>query len=71
MGVISFLTTLFKFLMGLKDLWDQFVEAQRVRDLAEAARKKAALDQAVDRQKNAKTEEEFDKEQDEIVNHLP
>ena len=58
-------------LMRLFNLWDEFgsyVDAKREKDRVERDQKRSA---AIDKQKNAESEADFDKAQSDIVDNLP
>lgn len=63
-GVIQILLSLF-------GLWDQFMNWSDAKRLADHEAKTQNLNQAVDAQKAAQTEQDFEKDQTDIVNNLP
>lgn len=52
-------------------LWEQFLDYAEKQKIAEAEKRNQDRNKAVDEQKNAKTEEEFDRAQDKIVDNSP
>lgn len=60
-----------EFILTLFGLWDQFLGYVDKKRVADAAQNRQDREKAIDDQKNAKTEGDFDKAQDGIVLHLP
>lgn len=58
-------------LLKLIGLWEQFLSWSDAKRIADAEQNRQERNAAVDEQKTAKTEEDFDKAQDSIVNHIP
>lgn len=57
--------------LKLIGLWDQFTEYVRLKSIADREERRQDRDKAVDNQQSAKTEDEFDKAQDDISRNLP
>lgn len=69
--MIAQIFLLIEVILRLFKLWDSFgtfVDDKREKDRIE---RDQARDKAVDKQKNAQTEEEFDKAQDDIARNSP
>ena len=69
--MLAQLFLLIEVLMRAFNLWDQFgqyMDDKRERDRVERDQKRSA---AIDKQKTAESEADFDKAQDDIANNLP
>ena len=69
--MLAQLFLLIEVLMRAFNLWDsfgQYMDDKRERDRVERDQKRSA---AIDKQKNAESEDQFDKAQDDIANNLP
>ncbi len=60
-----------QFLLKLFGLWEEFQNFQDKQKIADAEKNKQDRDNAINEQKNAKDETEFDKDQAVIVDKLP
>ncbi len=58
-------------LLKLVGLWEAFLSWSDKARLAEAAQNTQEREKAVDQQKGAQNEDDFDRAQDDIVNHRP
>jgi len=69
--MISGIFAAIQLVLRLFKLWDQFLEYSDKVRLAQAAENTQAREKAVDQQKGAMSEEEFDRLQDELTKHKP
>lgn len=58
-------------IMRLIGLWDQFMNWSDAKRLADAEKNTQDRNKAVDDQKGASNEDQFDKDQSDITKHLP
>lgn len=58
-------------ILKLIGLWDGFMSYVDKKRIADEAQKTADRNKAVDEQKNAKSEDDFDKAQDDIIRNKP
>jgi len=69
--MIASIFSIIQLILHLIGLWDQFLSWSDAKRLAEAEKNTETRNDAVDKQKEAKDEAEFDKEQSVIVSHKP
>ena len=69
--MISGIFGVVQLLLKLFGLWEQFLDYSDKARAAEAEARKQRREKAVDEQKAAATEDEFDKAQDEIIANKP
>lgn len=69
--MISGIFAAIQLVLRLFKLWDQFLEYSDKVRLAQAAENTQEREKAVDEQKGASSEEEFDRAQDGVIGHKP
>lgn len=63
--------SIIQLILQLLGLWDQFMSWSDAKRLADASQNTQSRNAAVDDQKGATSEDQFDKDQDTIINHKP
>lgn len=69
--MISQVFAVVQLLLKVFGLWEQFLDYSDKARTAEAEERKQRREEAVDKQKDAQSEEEFDRAQDDIVGSNP
>jgi hypothetical protein len=69
--MLTQLFALIQLVLRFFKLWDQFQDFSMAERLKENEERRQRLEKAVEDQKNAQTEDEFDRAQDEITKNLP
>jgi hypothetical protein len=71
MAIIGSIFTAIQVILRLLGLWDQFLNWSDAKRIADAEKNTQDRNDAVDKQKGAKSEDDFDKAQDDIISHKP
>lgn len=71
MGIVTGVFSAIKLVLELLGLWHQFQDFSDKERLKKAQENTDARDKAVDQQTGAKSEDDFDRAQDGIVDHKP
>ncbi len=69
--MLSSIFSIIQLILSLIGIWDQFLSWSDAKRLADASKNTQDRNTAVDDQKEATSEDQFDKDQDTIVNHKP